>query len=335
MPDRQSLSDLAAAARWWLRRDERGAEEAEAPARWPEGGDGRSGLLDEISSTQKLARSFADDPAMATLREQARARAERRTRERPPIYALAASVVILLLGALAWEIAPGWWKPVSAPDAGQVQDFTSYETRIGQRQRLALTDGSVVHLDTDSRLRVAFANGERRFALDRGQAYFEVARDPHSRFVVIAHGHAITAHGTQFDVRLDADSLSVTLVEGHVSVGPVGQRRAPVTDLQPLQQFRLANGRASVSTIANVDQLLGWRDGLTYFDDTSLTDAVAEMNRYRTSRIVLADADLGRLRVSGAFNAGSDSFVQALGAYFPIRVVERTKERTVLGRRSD
>ncbi|HSK40379.1 MAG TPA: FecR domain-containing protein, partial [Arenibaculum sp.] len=94
----------------------------------------------------------------------------------------------------------------------------TFRTEVGQRSTVTLPDGSVVTLNTDTVLRTK-SDGERRLLyLDRGQAYFKVAKDTRHPFVVSAGGRKVTALGTAFDVRVDREAFFVTLVEGKLKV---------------------------------------------------------------------------------------------------------------------
>jgi transmembrane sensor len=72
---------------------------------------------------------------------------------------------------------------------------------------------------------------------------------------------------------------------------------------------------------ANVRELVSWESGRVRFDNTRLADAVAEMNRYSRTRILIDDADTGEIRITGAFRTGqSYSFAQTVSEAFPVAV---------------
>lgn len=78
--------------------------------------------------------------------------------------------------------------------------------------------------------------------------------------------------------------------------------------------------RAGAPTRADLDQALAWRRGQMVFDNVALADAAAEMNRYSTLQVVVADPSLRALRISGTFKAGETrAFVEAIQSYFPVR----------------
>src|SRR5579872_6768768 len=93
-------------------------------------------------------------------------------------------------------------------------------TRVGEQRTLTLEDGSRISLNTASRVHVHYDRAARRVDLDQGEAYFEVAKHPQWPFIVTAAGRQVVARGTVFLVRRDDASVSVTLVEGKVTVAP-------------------------------------------------------------------------------------------------------------------
>ena len=57
----------------------------------------------------------------------------------------------------------------------------------------------------------------------------------------------------------------------------------------------------TVPARADMEQAMGWREGVLVFRDMPLSEAVAEINRYRPGRIMVLDDALAARRVSGAF----------------------------------
>lgn len=233
------------------------------------------------------------------------------------IAASIALMVVLVGGILIRHV------PLSVdPAAGE------FATQIGQRSSITLADGSIVVLNTASRIQVSFDARIRRVQLLSGQAWFEVAKNQVRPFVVEAGDRIVTAHGTAFDVRLEGrDTLQVTLVEGRVSVealkrnGSVPGVLGEHEDLVPGDQLIVTATRPATKHNADVAKATSWREGQIIFDDDTLGNAVAEVNRYSASKVVLVDPRLASLRVSGVFIAGhSESFVETVTGNFPIKV---------------
>jgi transmembrane sensor len=219
----------------------------------------------------------------------------------------------------------------------------AYATAIGERSTTRFEDGSVAVLNTNTQLEVDFAGSERLVTLLRGQALFEVAKDPARPFIVIAGEQRITAIGTVFDVRYEGDAVQVTLVEGVVDVTsapPAGTNlRAAVRTPEPV---RLAAGQQLVTTAivtptmpqvatADLERATMWQQGRVFFEDAPLSEAVAEMNRYSTVQVVVADQAMDRYRVNGMFRTGQQShFVDALEQYYPLKAVRLRNKQILL-----
>jgi transmembrane sensor len=222
------------------------------------------------------------------------------------------------------------------------RDGNAYSTGVGEQQVVVLDDGSRVSLNTATRVRVELSATQRTVNLERGEALFEVAKDAHRPFVVRVAGSEVVAVGTVFSVRLTADGaqagdkLAVTLIEGQVAVRPVAQGSAtgaaPARALlmQPGERVRLASARTATVAAVQVDtprieQVMAWKRSEAVFDDVSLQEAVAEMNRYSRTPIVLAgEGALAERRISGLFRTGDNAgFASAVAALHGLAVHER------------
>lgn len=206
-------------------------------------------------------------------------------------------------------------------------------TGIGQQLATVLEDGTRVTLNTNSRLTVQFDERTRRVILESGEALFEVAQNKARPFVVRAGGREVIALGTQFVVRHDAGQAytAVTLVEGKVSIVPVDAASLPLeidpslaTILEPGERITFDQGRKAEVDRPPLEKVISWKRGQIAFERTPLAQAIAEVNRYSTRRIELADRGLSDLPVSGLFRTGDqENFVLALTSMYPIRAEER------------
>jgi transmembrane sensor len=158
--------------------------------------------------------------------------------------------------------------------------------------------------------------------LAKGEAMFEVSRNPQRPFVVESENERIRVLGTTFAVRKrEADKLEVTLLKGRVEV----RREAPsqssqVAVLKPGQRLMLTSAGAAID-YPSLDTIISWRKGEIMFDNTPLLDAAAEMNRYDNAHIIVIDPSIASLRISGVF-AIHDllEFARAVGVVHNLRV---------------
>jgi len=234
---------------------------------------------------------------------------ERRSRSRVG-YAAAAAVLLvaLLAGAAFWLKRPA----VHADE---------YVTQVGGLESVSLADGSGVTLNTATRIQVELRDHERRIELREGEAYFTVAKDPGRPFVVEAGDKRVVAIGTQFAVRREGGEVRVVVTEGSIHLQ--GDRSARLA-IGSVARTRGADILIQQESAEDLQALLSWRDGRLTFRDTTLADAVAELNRYNVRQIEIGDRKLGALRVSGSFRPTHyDAFVRLLREGYSIRVADR------------
>ncbi|HYM87449.1 MAG TPA: FecR domain-containing protein [Pseudoxanthomonas sp.] len=246
----------------------------------------------------------------------------------PPAPRLARLAGVAAAVLVAVTVGWGWQRQASMEQA-------SYLTTIGDLLTVPLSDGSNATLSSDSRMRVALSNGERRIELDQGEAFFEVAKDPGRPFVVSVDGRQVVAVGTRFAVRRDGADLRVVVTEGTVrlqSDSSNAPQRTPTALLQA-GSVALASRQGLLvrtGTVEDAERQLDWRGGYVTFRDTPLEDAAAEFNRYNTRKIVIGDSAVAAMRVGGNFRwSNTEAFVRLLEQAFPVRA-EAHPDRIVL-----
>jgi transmembrane sensor len=212
---------------------------------------------------------------------------------------------------------------------GDVFSTHRYSTQVGALHTVPLQDGSHVTLNTDTRLRVALDGHERRVELDRGEAFFDVAKDPVRPFVVAVADKRIVAVGTQFSVRRDHDRIRVAVSEGRVRIEGDKEVLVGAGAVAETEHARVA---VLQNSSPKVEQLLSWRQGLIALHETPLSEAVAEFNRYNERKIIIRDASIADIRVGGSFRStNADAFLWMLQKGFAIST-QRTETGVILQR---
>ena len=217
-----------------------------------------------------------------------------------------------------------------------------YKTAIGEQRSVSLTDGSVMVLNTQSEVRVRMTALERRIDLLRGEAQFHVAKNPNRPFWVSTSEATVRAVGTVFNVRDDRSGTDVAVLEGRVNVsavptssslhGPATQtapgRLSPDAKAIPINLDLAAGQRAAVTARGiereagpTVEAVVGWTERRLVFRDERLADVVAEFNRYRVRPLIIDDAQLAGLKISGVFDASDpESLVSYLKSFETVDV---------------
>jgi transmembrane sensor len=176
--------------------------------------------------------------------------------------------------------------------------YTAYATTVGGHETLTLDDRTQIELNTDTAIRILENKKERKVILDRGEAYFQVTHDAARAFVVLAGSGSVTDLGTKFLIRRDPARLEVAVMEGRARFDPsnIGPRaRSAVLvpgDVAVTTADTVAVRKAPPQALNNA---LGWRRGMLVFENATLADAAAELNRYNHEKLIIADAAAARL----------------------------------------
>jgi transmembrane sensor len=237
-------------------------------------------------------------------------------------------------GYLAWD---HWQRqPVFT------QQFASAR---GQQLDITLPDGSRLRLDTATRAEVTLYRTRREVRLPEGQAVFQVQNDATRPFDVLAGPLRVTVIGTRFSVRhtpgmTQDGGVRVAVEEGRVRVARAAAGAAtgaasrsgfepsgalPSADAIELgagqQVASDATGRlGSIAQVASAG-IAPWREGRISFQDTPLSAAIAEFERYGPTGLVIADPEVGALRLTGTFDPmRTGNFKLALPRVLPVQL---------------
>jgi transmembrane sensor len=190
-------------------------------------------------------------------------------------------------GALAASAAGAVYL-VARPPPGFSELLADYRTGAGE-QRSVTIDDIAVELNTKSSLNVLPANGAlRRLELVSGEAVFATRGMGTAPLVLVAAGGEIRATDGKFDVRCDSPTASVVCLQGAVEVEYGNQ----VTVVQERQQFVYGADRPAPPTSVDPEVTTAWRKGWLIFHGAPLSDVIDEVNRYRSSRIILMNQSL-------------------------------------------
>lgn len=176
---------------------------------------------------------------------------------------------------------------------------STYTTGNGERGTITLPDSTVVVLNVGSRLEVDsdFARG-RRVVRVEGEAFFAVTHHQKSPFVVRAGNTSTRVLGTSFIVRkYPEDTVALVAVRD----GKVMVESSVVT---ANEEVRATLGFTSPVTTTSATRFT-FTQGILSIGETSLVDAIPQLNRWYNVDIRLGDPTLAARRIEGQFAAGS------------------------------
>jgi len=185
-------------------------------------------------------------------------------------------------------------------------DLASYQTDIAQVQKIQLPDGTLITLSGKSRITAWDTGSERHVELLKGQAFFEVAKNPDKPFYVKAGDTLVRVIGTQFDVNRTTSLVRVAVLEGIVSVSDIPDNNKTINGQESLmitaglQVSRNSDGGFSpVEKVATMN-FANWRSGRLVYSNARLQDVIDDVNRYSRNQILL-DETLHNIKVTIAF----------------------------------
>lgn len=221
----------------------------------------------------------------------------RRPRRRRTIWAVAASLLAVAAASLL---------TLSSPFGPGAQE---YSTARGEQRSIVLSDGSIVRLNTLSRLIVRLDGRARRIELPEGEALFRVAHDASRPFLVTTPTATVRAIGTEFNIYSRARDTEVAVLEGRVGVttGAVSYGRSTPAArivLGARESIVLdARGRASRAAARRPEEAVSWTQSRLVFDGELAARVIEEFNRYNVRQLRVSDPRLATLRISGVFDA--------------------------------
>lgn len=242
------------------------------------------------------------------LEEARRPRSKRRA-----VRALGMAALMLISSAL---VSVGWMEYHT--------ETVTYSTQLGEKRTITLSDGSMVDLNTATRLHAKISLLQRHIKLDSGEAIFDVQHERVRSFNVQTDQLTIRDIGTRFSVRLQNDDVLVAVLQGAVEIN--GERMD-----EGYQRWYQSGLGFSHQQSTDIAQIEAWKQGRLIFRQAAVKEVVTELERYHPVRFVFADPSIALETLSGTF--GSDNlelFLNSLVKILPIKVSRLPDEQTLL-----
>jgi transmembrane sensor len=314
------------AADWFARLLSPDASDRDRDAfeRWCAENDANADAYAALAADHDFALRLTDDALIADAARKARIEYSGRAPAsglRRYVTLAAAALVVVAVGAGAWRVH---------------RDHVSTEalaTTIGELRSVTLADGTRLVLDTDTRIDTRFGRDARELVLHEGRIDVDVARDARPFSVVSGRG-VVRDVGTHFEVERHGKDVAVKLIAGAVDVSIADGGAAGKTTLAPGQEARFgAQGGIQVAEVGDLADGQRWTEGTLVFRERRLADLIAEVNRYSTVQLRLADPSLDDLRVSGVFHVGDQgSLLEALRVGWAISARQASPREIELSR---
>jgi transmembrane sensor len=236
-------------------------------------------------------------------------------------------------GGLAASVAIGTVAVLNWPEP--LRQAVLYRTALGETRQITLSDGTRIHLNAGSQMRVSFTPDARRVELGDAEAAFDVAHDPKRPFLIAVGDRQVKVVGTEFNLRRRSGAIQLTVRRGVVEVRPAGTPQGPPLRVAIGQQLTHKEGdTAPTLAAADPDAAFAWTTGQLVYRDQPLSDVAADLTRRFGRPVRVADPQTGALRFSGVLVTDSQPAVlRRLQSFVPVSV-ERTDGAIILRRRT-
>lgn len=208
-------------------------------------------------------------------------------------------------------------------------------TDVGEHRTVTLPDGAELALNTATTINVRSTRHAEEIELTRGEVSIDSTKRGTKRHRLAAGGVIIETTQANVSIRRDTDdTYTVRIFAGDGTMSPFSGRTHGNVLRTSFTPVRLETGRSAVikpgkvvlSTFKpeNARRMLAWKQGMLIFENETVADVVAEVNRYNRSHIIVDDPVIAQLRIGGAFRTTDlGGLVYALESTFHLRAVSK------------
>ena len=207
-------------------------------------------------------------------------------------------------------------------------DDMPVQTAQGKQGVVNLQDGSIIHLNAGTKIRILQRLRSQEVILEQGEARFEVAHAESKMrrlfersFQVHAGRMHIVDIGTVFDVfKHNASDATVAVVQGEIAVNIRGKSADPIY-LQQGQSMRNWQEKLIAMPDIQLDHIQAWPRKELYFDHTPLYEAITHFQRYHDFKVDFSEKSMQNFQITGQFKAQNyQQFIQVLPMLSDLKV---------------
>mgnify|MGYP000163540916 CR=1 FL=1 len=189
-----------------------------------------------------------------------------------------------------------WLVIAYIPTDNQAQDIV-FQTKVGENLSHTMSDGSILWLNSSTRIIVDYSDDYRRINLIKGEAHFEVAKDTNRPFEVYADNRLVRAIGTAFTVHKLNGTIEVLVSEGTVELAIVENTLVVIPDdYQAIEIEKDFEDNAAINDVAstsnevshqpaNVKKMLGTLTAGQRISIPIQNDKVSDIDELDTSEV--------------------------------------------------
>ena len=200
--------------------------------------------------------------------------------------------------------------------------ITDY-TAKNQTLNITLPDNSIAYLNRNSHISVDLDDykEETRNLILKGEAFFEVEKNPEKPFIVTVSDIKIKVLGTSFDIKETDENVSVTVKTGKVKVFQTSNE-SNFVELVTNESVVFSKTSKAFKESEADSNVISWKTGVFIFEEETLENVVIHLNKHYSSKITVTN-NLKNLKYTGTIkDLDFESSVKLLELTFNIKSVK-------------
>ena len=178
------------------------------------------------------------------------------------------------------------------------------QTTFGEQKQINLPDGSIVSLNSSSKL--SYNNDSPRTLFLEGEAFFKVAKDTNNPFTVSTRDHIqIKALGTSFNVKSYKENTysETVLLTGIVEVTSGNKQNQKILMKPNDKVIYLKDSKKMIkSKIDNIKNIIAWKEGKIQFKNKTFKEIAIDLGIQYNIQVQFKNESISNSRFTGSFD---------------------------------
>ena len=200
---------------------------------------------------------------------------------------IAVSFLLTIMASAIWLFSGRRDENQREPSNSAQAEYLTRQTRSGEKLTLKLNDGTVIRINSNSKVRFPKAfTGAKREVYMEGQVFFEVKRDENKPFIVHSSGLITSVLGTSFAIMEDSATQrsQVAVLTGKVKVAMAEEQGAKESEslyLNPMDAATLDALEGSLEKIkVDYDEVFAWKDNVIVFQNATFEEVQIRLEKW-------------------------------------------------------
>lgn len=269
------------------------------------------------------------------VEQQAHVQSSSNRQKRGYLLSVAAAIALLVTMISVLYL----YYPATAPSTQKESVATTVEVGFGEKNTLRFSDGSAIHLNSNSELKYKLDQfgGDHVEVWLQGEGYFDIAHNPGGvkrEFIVHTNDGKVRVLGTKFNVNTRFQRTNVVLEEGRIEVSLEDSLYASISEeiLSPGEQAVMApSSREIVLQKVNVGIFTAWLNGEIEFDNTSLEEMIASIEAIYGVSLEVKEPKLLNRHITGRIqNPDLQNLLSGLQKILDLQIEQTDARRYVI-----